>query len=138
MSSKLTVGELAEAARVPVSTIRYYERTGLLRPSARSASNYRLYSNEDLERLRFVRSAQATGFTLKDIQALLRPAACGAVQHLIGERLAEVAERLKELRRVQKMLREALKECHAHETTGRCKVVDELSASARFQPSHSK
>ena len=126
-----TIGELARAAGVPSSTIRYYEREGLLRPSSRSPSNYRIYSESELERLRFIRAAQATGFTLDDVTQLLRPAACGKVQALIEERLAVVAERMKELRHLQKVLRASLAECHEHEVSGRCRVVDELSARAR-------
>ena len=87
MAKHLTIGELAGAGGVPTSTIRYYERERLLQPSSRSPSNYRLYSAADLERLRFIRAAQATGFTLHDVSKLLRPAPCGSVQRLIEERL---------------------------------------------------
>ena len=131
VAKSLTIGELASGAGVPTSTIRYYERTGLLRPSSRSPSNYRLYSDSDLERLRFIRAAQATGFSLDDVTQLLRPAACGKVQALIEERLDLVAERMKELRHVQKVLRASLSECREHETSGRCRVVDELTARSK-------
>ncbi len=131
MPTRLSIGELAKAAGVPVSTVRYYERQRLLRPSGRSASNYRLYSDEDLERLRFIRAAQATGFTLADVTKLLRPAPCGKVQGLIEERLTQVAGRMKELRHVQRVLRASLRECHEHEESGRCRVVDDLTAAAR-------
>ena len=135
MTPSYTIGELARRADVPTSTVRYYERAGILRPSGRTAGNYRLYSVDELERLRFIRAAQATGFTLENIKAILRPAACGTVQALIEERLAEVAKRTKELRHVNRVLREALEECRAHEATGRCKVVDELTATARSKRS---
>ena len=131
MGETFTIGELAKAAGVPSSTVRYYEREGLLRPSTRSPSNYRLYTEPELERLRFIRAAQATGFTLEDVTQLLRPAACGRVQALIEERLALVAERMKELRHVQRVLRASLAECREHEESGRCKVVDELTARAK-------
>jgi MerR family mercuric resistance operon transcriptional regulator len=131
MASQLTIGELAAAAGVPTSTIRYYERARLLRPSARSPSNYRLYSQGDLERLRFIRAAQATGFTLDDVTKLLRPAPCGSVQRLIEGRLADVTTRMKDLRHVQKVLRTALEECRDHQKSGRCKVVDDLSARSK-------
>ena len=131
MAGKLTIGALASAAGVPASTVRYYERAGLLRPNSRSASNYRLYSKDELERLRFIRAAQATGFTLDDVKALLRPAACGRVQGVIEDRLADMAERMKELRHVQRVLRASLAECRAHEATGRCKVIDKLTARSK-------
>lgn len=131
MAAHLTIGELAKAADVPTSTVRYYERAGILRPSCRSGSNYRLYSSEDLHRLRFVRAAQATGFTLDDIKQLLRPARCVKTQALIETRIEDVAERMRELRHVQKVLRGALDLCREHEETGRCAVVETLSARAR-------
>jgi MerR family mercuric resistance operon transcriptional regulator len=116
---------------VPVSTVRYYERAGLLRPHRRSSSNYRVYSDEDLHRLRFIRAAQASGFTLDDVRALLRPAPCRDVQQRIERRLAEVAARARELRHLKRVLRASLDLCRAHEATGRCEVVRSLSATAR-------
>ncbi len=127
----LRIGELARAAGVPTSTVRYYERAGILRPSGRTAGNYRLYSREDLQRLRFVRAAQATGFALEDIVKLLQPAPCHQVQELIERRLLRVAERMKELRHVQRVLRASLETCEAHAVSGRCGVVDDLTAKAR-------
>ncbi len=126
-----TIGELAKAARVPTSTVRYYEREGILRPAGRSSSNYRLYAQEDVERLRFIRGAQATGFTLRDVTELLQPAPCGKVQGLIERRLETVADRMRELRHVQRVLRRSLEECHRHERSGRCRVIDDLSARAK-------
>jgi MerR family mercuric resistance operon transcriptional regulator len=131
VGARLTIGELARAGGVPTSTVRYYERAGLLRPSQRSGSNYRLYSSEDLQRLRFVRAAQATGFTLDDIRELLRPARCHRVQGMIETRLFKVGARLKELRHVERVLRDALELCREHEETGRCAVVETLSARAK-------
>ncbi len=131
MGRLFTIGELAEAADVPTSTVRYYEREGILKPRRRSPSNYRLYAEEDVHRLRFIRAAQATGFSLRDVTELLRPARCGRVQELIENRLETVAVRMKELRHVQRVLRTSLRTCEEHEETGRCRVIDSLSASAR-------
>jgi MerR family mercuric resistance operon transcriptional regulator len=131
MAKHLTIGELAEATGVPTSTIRYYERARLLKPSARSPSNYRLYSADDLARLRFIRAAQGTGFTLDDVTKLLRPAPCGSVRRLIEHRLDQVSSRMRELRHLQKVLRAALAECQSHEKSGRCKVVDDLSLRSK-------
>ena len=71
METIYTIGQLARAAGVPTSTVRYYERIGLVRPAGRTAGNYRVYGEEALECLRFIRAAQATGFALEDISALL-------------------------------------------------------------------
>ena len=131
MAGRFTIGDLSKAAGVPTSTVRYYERKRLLRPAARSAANYRLYSQEDLERLRFIRAAQATGFTLESVAKLLRPAPCGRVQQLIEERLEQVATRLKELRHLQRLLKASLETCKEHEASGRCQVVEDLTARTR-------
>ena len=131
MSDRLTIGELARTAGVPASTVRYYERTGLLRRPPRSQSNYRLYRDEDVYRVRFIKAAQATGFTLDDVAELLKPSSCSKVQGRIEERLEEVSARMKDLRQVQRVLKAALTTCQEHEPTGRCGVIDTLSASAR-------
>jgi DNA-binding transcriptional MerR regulator len=103
MEPAFTIGQLARAAGVPTSTVRYYERIGLLQPEARTEGNYRLYDDEALERLHFIRAAQATGFTLEDITALLQlhdatPDVCQDVQTLIDERLADLEKRMTDLR----------------------------------------
>ncbi len=67
-----TIGQLAAQADVPTSTVRYYERRGLLRCEGRTRANYRQYGEATLERLRFIRAAQAAGFTLVDIRSLHR------------------------------------------------------------------
>lgn len=66
-----TIGGLAEAAGVGVETVRYYQRRGLLSEPARPQGEVRRYGEEDLKRLRFIRSAQAAGFTLAEIGELL-------------------------------------------------------------------
>jgi len=71
VNGPFTIGQLASTAGVPSSTVRYYERQGLLSPDGRTGGNFRVYDGESLRRLRFIRTAQSTGFRLKDIQRLL-------------------------------------------------------------------
>lgn len=70
-ASTMRIGEFAAAAEVGVQTIRYYERCGLLRDPPRTTGGFRLYSDDDLLRLRFIRRAQSFGFALREIQVLL-------------------------------------------------------------------
>lgn len=70
--ASLTVSKLAKAAGVEVSTIRYYERRGLVKPFSRRSSGYRDYNSDAVRRVRFIRHAQALGFTLEEIAGLLR------------------------------------------------------------------
>jgi DNA-binding transcriptional MerR regulator len=122
MAEKFTIGELAKAAGVPTSTIRYYERANLLRPSGRTASNYRLYSAEDLERLCFIRAAQSTGFTLEHVVKLLRPAPCGKVQGLRGRRAGRCRAHWLGLAKTRLVDEPAAFEpsCAVFRSTGRC------------------
>ncbi len=112
----LTIGQLAKATAVPTSTVRFYERRGLLKPDARTQSNYRAYSDRSVERLKFIRAAQASGFSLKDIREMLSltysdDSPCEEVAALIERRLLDVKERLRELKRVDRALSAALKSC---------------------------
>lgn len=135
MERLLTIGRLAKAAGVAASVVRFYERERLLRPEGRSSGNYRLYGHASLKRLRFIRAAQATGFTLDDVRALLRfrdgsTATCHRVQGLIGERLTDLERRLEQLHHIRAVLRFTLKQCHRMEPRGRCQVIDTLRRKA--------
>jgi MerR family mercuric resistance operon transcriptional regulator len=90
-----------------------------------------LYSDESLQKLKFIRTAQAIGFTLDDVKALLSApdssaASCRQVQSLIEERLAEIAQRLKDLRHVQQVLKSALAKCRQTERADCCHVIHTL------------
>lgn len=133
MGSMLTIGQLAQKVEVPTSTLRYYEREGLLQADRRSEGNYRLYSSSSVERLRFIRAAQSTGFTLTDIRALLsfrdgKVAPCREVRKLIELRLGRVEERLAELRQFRKVLKDFAQSCKAAEEEDPCHVMDKLSS----------
>lgn len=129
--ARYTISQLAQAVGVPTTTLRYYERAGLLHPEDRSQGNYRLYSDESLQRLKFIRAAQAIGFTLDDVKRLMgrndgKPLSCCDVQPLIAERLAEIDRRLKDLRHVQRVLQTALTKCRKSARAGRCPVIESL------------
>jgi len=140
MGARFTIGQLAKEAGVPTSTVRYYERRGLLRPATRTGSGaYRRYGDDELGQLRFVRAAQASGFSLDDVATLLglrdgQTAPCKEVQMLIESRLHDVAERLTDLRRVEQVLKRSLRMCRQKERTGRCEVIDNLSVASRRSP----
>lgn len=130
-----TIGQLARAVGVPTSTLRYYERVKILRPDGRSGGNYRVYGAAALERLRFIRAAQANGFTLDDISALLSfrdgaTARCKEVQRLIKDRLADLRKRMEQMHEVEVVLRSSLKMCRRFERTGRCQVIDNLKQAS--------
>ncbi len=126
----MTIGQVAQVTGVTTHTLRYYQKEGILAPKGRNGAGYRLYDAEALERLQFVRSAQAVGFTLDDIRTLLRLDAgngksCQAeVQGLLRQRLAEVNEKMKDLKRVQTALGRALRQCQR--SNGECTVIKQI------------
>ena len=135
MKHEYTISELARSVDVPTTTLRYYERIGLLEPENRSQGNYRLYSDESLRRLKFIRAAQAVGFTLDDVKALLERGgetkpSCAAVQSLIEDRLTDIEHRLKDLRQVQRVLKSALAKCRESERAGGCYVIETLRSKS--------
>jgi len=136
MSRTYTIGQLARAAGVPTSSVRYYERRGLVTPDERTDGNYRIYSEAALERLLFIRAAQGAGFTLKDIELLLDfrggdPAPCREVQDLIGARLAKLDEEIEHLHHVRDVLGRWMRVCRRAAKSGRCGVLEGLSSSGR-------
>ena len=135
MAGCYTIGELAEAAGVPRSTLRYYERSGLMAPTGRTDGNYRYYDAEALERLRFIRAAQAAGFTLTDVSGLLdlrdgSRAPCREVETLIEKRLAEITAKRKELCSLEEVLRTSLQLCRASLNKSHCDVIENLSGDS--------
>lgn len=140
MTAGRTIGDAARELGVPASTLRYYERIGLVRPSARSASNYRLYTDDDMARLRFVRAAQSNGFSLDDVAELLtlratRRALPRDVQRVLTRRIEALDAKIADLHRLQDELRGLLRRCRAGEGAGTCDVVVTLDRIARSAPS---
>ena len=106
---ELKIGELAVKTGYTVEAIRYYERQGLLPAPARSGGNYRLYRGAHLERLRFIRHCRSLDMALDEIRTLLMfrdhpDQSCGAVNALLDRHIVEVADRIAQLRDLEKQL----------------------------------
>lgn len=126
----ITISGLAHEGGVSVETVRYYQRRGLLatpdRPNGSGSSGgFRRYGADDVRRLRFIRSAQAAGFTLEQIGELLsldatddRPRA----RQLANERIAALNGRIAELERVRASLRRLARECCSG-SAGPCPIL---------------
>jgi DNA-binding transcriptional MerR regulator len=110
----LRIGELAAECGVSIDTIRYYERRRLLPHAGRSAGGFRLYTPEAVERLRFIKQAQETGFSLDEIGGLLSSsgaAECQRVRDLLRVKLDEVDERIEAMRKFRGALADHLAAC---------------------------
>ena len=99
----MRIGDLAERSGVTAKTVRYYEEIGLVEPPARTPSGYRDYEPAALERLAFIRAAQAIGLTLGEIRSIIAlredgQTPCGHVLELLRQRADELDRRIAELR----------------------------------------
>lgn len=101
---RMLAGDVAKTLGIGVQTLHYYEREGLIPRPDRTDSGYRLYTAELVDRVRFVRKAQALGLPLNEVKDILRlttegASPCGRVQAALAETLRDVTERLRELER---------------------------------------
>lgn len=112
----MKIGEVARRVGIPVDTVRYYERNGLLPPPARRASGYRDYHDSDIARLNFVLRAKALGFTLIEVRELLElsNATDGDMANIRGlavSKLEDIEERVGQLVRIRDALRGLVDAC---------------------------
>ena len=138
MTSGLTIGKLAKALGVNIQTVRYYERRRLLSPMARRPSGYRLYGEDALRRLRFIKNAQTLGFTLHEIAELLNLrvsslARCGDVQRKAQTKLVQVEAKFRDLRALAHALRGLIQTCRAGQPTDRCPILKSLESAPTTQ-----
>ena len=127
----LGIGQLAKRGGVRVDTVRYYERNGLLAARSRLASGYRRYGEVELARLRFIRRAQALGFTLKEIKQLLALSAqrdVARVKRSAQTKLKDVQARIAALERVRDGLATLVEACPGHGRAADCPILRALSA----------
>ncbi len=134
-----TIGALARSAGVPVSTVRFYERRGILRPDGRSQANYRRYSETSLQRLRLIRCAQRIGLSLRDARDVLRlidteRAPCADVEEVMRRRLADVRARIKDLRRVERALLGSLTHCRRGTGGAECAAIIHIKRGGDMPP----
>ncbi|UDF32210.1 UNVERIFIED_ORG: MerR family DNA-binding protein (plasmid) [Roseateles sp. XES5] len=121
---ELTIGKFAAAANVGVETVRFYQRRGLLSTPKR-IEGIRRYGEADVSRLRFIRQAQAAGFTLEEIRQLLALDSGedrAAARQMAARRLAELDARMEELQRAKISLQKLVAECAAGKT-GPCPIL---------------
>jgi MerR family copper efflux transcriptional regulator len=129
--SHITIGAVARRAGVGIDTIRYYEREGLLPQPQRRASGYRDYGLDAVERLRFIRRAKDLGFTLEGIRELLalstdRERGVKSVKQRAEARLGEVEQRIRELQRMKRGLKQLIDACPGHGPLEHCPILRAL------------
>ena len=137
----MQIGEVAERTAVTVDAIRFYERRNLLPKAGRSTGRFRLYTEDTIERIPFIRQMQGLDFSLREVGELIelrahRVDACEAVKELLKAKLTDVRAKLQELRRLESELEADLLKCN-HElnhrrrhSPGACPVLEDTAAGA--------
>ncbi|HDY75977.1 MAG TPA: heavy metal-responsive transcriptional regulator [Candidatus Marinimicrobia bacterium] len=124
-----TVGILAKETKLNIETIRYYERNKLLPEPKRTQAGYRLYTNEDINRLHFIMTAKRHGFSLKEIKELLALrvdplTTCEDVRQKATEKIQVVEEKIRELNQIRKALSILVAHCQGVGPKSDCPILD--------------
>ena len=134
----LKIGELAELAGISRDALRFYEKHGLVTPSARTQSGYRLYSKSDVLRIRFILSAKEVGFTLNEIHQLLElevtkdDKSCQDVKQFVDKKIQVVNQRLTETKKIKQSLQTLSNACcGGDEPATHCTILGALSVHNR-------
>ncbi|SFR45105.1 Cd(II)/Pb(II)-responsive transcriptional regulator [Marinobacter gudaonensis] len=128
----MKIGELAKATAIPVETIRYYEKIGLLPEPNRDTSGYRAYRQPHLDRLLFIKRCRNLDMAQEEIRELIRlaeqpEADCSGVDALLARHLVHVRERLEELARLEETLVRLQEACSDARTVRECGILDGLN-----------
>ena len=130
----MTIGKAARSADVGVETIRFYERKGLIdQPPKPLDAGFRVYPEETVRRIRFIRQAQDIGFSLREIDELLSlradPAAdCADVRDQAAAKLAEVARKIARLEEIRGALDELIAACPGRGALRACSIMEALAS----------
>lgn len=130
----LKIGDLAKRTDTPVETIRFYEREGLLPAPARTAANYRAYDDSHAERLSFIRHCRGLDMALDEIRTLLRykdrpQDDCAQVNALLDEHIGHVAQRIRELKALERQLKTLRATCGVSRDAQHCGILNQLSGA---------
>lgn len=129
LEQNLTIKKVAEKSSVGIETIRFYERKGLIEPAPRTASGYRLFSDHTVKRVRFIKRAQALGFSLLEIRELLslRQSAPNARQEIYQNTIKKidlVSEKINALQKIRHVLLQLVECCNGQGSIEDCPILE--------------
>lgn len=127
----LRVSEVAKTLGVNPQTLYFYERTGVIPPPQRTEAGYRLFSEADVNRLRFINRAKALGLTLDEIKEILalkegQLLTCQAVQDRLAAKLNQIERQIQQLQTLQAELQPLLEQCQAANPNNACIVLEAI------------
>lgn len=136
----LTIGKVAEKSQVSADSIRYYEREGLIKPARKSDSGYRLYTDEAIRRIAFIKQAQECGFSLSEIRELLElrstdDACCDDIYRVSVEKKLQLEHKIRALKAMSQALTRLIDLCsHDRKSLDECPILGALEAGVRRKP----
>jgi MerR family copper efflux transcriptional regulator len=138
VSGTLSIGKVARRAGVGVETIRFYERQGLLTVPMRKESGYRIYSEDVLSRIRFIRRAKELGFSLREIKELLEvrrnsSAPCEDVCEKAQAKIANIEEKIAMLTKMREALSELFAACQVRTSFVDCPILEFLEKESGIE-----
>ena len=136
----LTIGEVAKHAHVRIETLRYYERMGLVAPPPRNGANYRLYPEETVRRVQFIKRAQELGFSPREITELLALRAtpetpCADIRTRALDKITAIEEKIRELRAMKHALTQLVAECSGQGEITDCPILASLDTEGAYEKS---
>lgn len=135
--TSLTRSELAKKTGVNIETLRYYETRKLIDPPPRSEAGYRLYPQEEIARIRFIKNAQRLGFTLNEIKDLLKlrietNSNCDSVLKRAEYKRAEITIKIKDLQSMKRALDQLIHKCEKSIPTEDCPILKNFESNKRY------
>ncbi len=130
MAKELTIGSVAKLAGVNVETIRYYQRRGLIAEPDKPHMGYRRYPADIVKHIRFIKRAQALGFTLNEVAALLRleeARACAKTRALAVRKMDVIDQKLTGLTAMREALASLVQQCNVGLPTKGCPIIQVLA-----------
>ena len=130
----LSIGQLSKKAGIPIDTIRYYEKVGVLDRIQRSENNYRVYTKQTLADLLFIKHCRELDISLNDIKTLKEmkaqpKQACTEVDNLVNKYLIEVSEKIERLLLLKESLIDLKQHCSTNRTVDECGILKELQSA---------
>ncbi|KXF80389.1 Zn(2+)-responsive transcriptional regulator [Enterovibrio coralii] len=134
----LQIGQLAKLSGVSGDTLRFYEKVGLITPSSRSESGYRLYGEDAISRVHFILKAKRIGLTLEDIQEMLEirleasQHSCAEVKGITQKKLDEIDQKIAELTEIRTALKKLNDACcgHVDDDASHCSILEALASES--------
>jgi len=138
MEKKFKIGDIAKQAGLNIETIRFYERRGLILPVARTGAGYRIYDENALSRLRFIKNAKEIGFTLKEIDELLKlkinpKSKCGDIRKRAEKKLQIIHAKMAVLESIRKVLKKLIEDCQSGLPTEACPILKSMEREKKTQ-----